>query len=99
MVRQEMQDYQKEQKNRLNEEKPTIKQSVALKGASHKRMGNQKTTHAIRCQGWTVEWQTSLLTMANAWAADKFWTYIEVEHAQGPDTTRLYLANTGSGGL
>ena len=55
MVRQEMQDYQKEQKNRLNEEKPTIKQSVALKGASHKRMGNQKTTHVIRSQGWTVE--------------------------------------------
>ena len=34
--------------------------------------------------------------MANA--AGKFWTYIEVEHAQGPDITSLYPANTGSGG-
>ena len=50
-----MQDCKKEQKNGLNEEKPTIKQSAALKGANHKRMGNQKTTHAIRSQGWTVE--------------------------------------------
>ena len=41
MVRQEIQDCKKEQKNRLNEGKPIIKQSLASKGASHKRMGNQ----------------------------------------------------------
>jgi len=33
--------------------------------------------------------------MANAWAIDKPWTYMEVEHAQGPCTTNLYSANTG----
>ena len=26
---------------------------------------------------------------------DKLWTYIELEHAQGTDTTSLYPANTG----
>ena len=36
----------------------------------------------------------NLQAMANAWAADKFWMYMEVEHAQGPDTTNLYLTNT-----
>ena len=50
-----MQDCRKEQKNGLNEEKPKIKQSLALKGASYKRMGNQKTALAIRSQGWTAE--------------------------------------------
>ena len=33
MVRYEMQDYKKEQKNGLNEEKPTIKQSLAPEGS------------------------------------------------------------------
>ena len=28
----------------------------------------------------------------------RFWTYTEVEHAQGLDITSLYPANTGSGG-
>ena len=37
--------------------------------------------------------------MANARAADKLWTYIELEHVQGPDTTNLYPANTGVVGL
>ena len=40
--------------------------------------------------------QTSLQTTANI--AGKFWTHVEVEHAQGPDFTSLYLANTGGGG-
>ena len=55
MVWQEMQDCRKEQKNGLNKEKPTIKQSLALKGASHKRTGNLKIAHDIRSQGWMVE--------------------------------------------
>ena len=50
-----MQECEKEQKNGLNEEKPKIKQSLALKGASYKRMGNQKTALAIRSQGWMAE--------------------------------------------
>ena len=33
--------------------------------------------------------------MANAWVADRFWTYIEVRHAQGPYITSLYPTNTG----
>ena len=33
--------------------------------------------------------------MANAWAIDKLWTYIEVEHAQGLGTTNLDPANIG----
>ena len=43
--------------------------------------------------------QTSLQTTADTWTAGRFWTYTEVEHAQGPDITSMYLANTGSGGL
>ena len=39
---------------------------------------------------------TSLQTTANA--AGKFWTHVEVEHAQGLNFTSLYLANTGGGG-
>ena len=39
--------------------------------------------------------QTSLQAMTNAWAADKFWTHMEVEHAQGLSTTNLYQANIG----
>ena len=34
--------------------------------------------------------------MANK--AGKFWTHVEVDHAQGPDFTSLYPANTGGGG-
>ena len=37
----------------------------------------------------------NLQAMANAWVVDKLWTYTEVEHVQGPGTTKLYLANTG----
>ena len=37
--------------------------------------------------------------MTNAWVVGKFWTYIEVEHVQGPDINSLYPANTRSGGL
>ena len=33
--------------------------------------------------------------MANASAANKLWTYTEVEQAQAPGTTNLYPANTG----
>ena len=40
--------------------------------------------------------QTSLQTTANI--AGKFWTHVEVKHAQGPDFTSLYLANTRGGG-
>ena len=40
--------------------------------------------------------QRSLQTTANA--AGKFSTHAEVEHAQGPDFTSLYPANTGGGG-
>jgi len=50
MVWQEMQDCRKEEKNRPNKEKPTIKQSLAPKGASHKRMENLKIAHTIRSQ-------------------------------------------------
>ena len=37
----------------------------------------------------------NLQTMANACAADKLWMYMEVEHAQGPGTTKLYPASIG----
>jgi len=40
--------------------------------------------------------QMSLQTTANT--TSKFWTYIEIEHSQGPNITSLYPANTGSGG-
>ena len=40
--------------------------------------------------------QTSLQTTANA--AGKFWTHAEIKHAQGPDFTSLYPANTRGGG-
>ena len=40
--------------------------------------------------------QTSLQTTANA--TGKFWTHVEIKHAQGPDFTSLYPANTGGGG-
>ena len=39
--------------------------------------------------------QMSLQTMANAWAANKLWTYTEVEHTQGSSPTNLYPSNTG----
>ena len=38
--------------------------------------------------------QASLQTTADEWAAGKFWTHMEGRHAQGPDTTNLYPANT-----
>ena len=41
--------------------------------------------------------QTSLQTTVNTLVADKFWTYTEVEHVQGPNITSMYPANTGSG--
>ena len=43
--------------------------------------------------------QTSLQTTANTWTAGRFWTYTEVEHAQGLDITSMYPINTGSSGL
>ena len=36
-------------------------------------------------------------TTADAWVADRFWTYMEERHAQGPDLTSLYPTNTGYG--
>ena len=39
--------------------------------------------------------QTSLQITVNA--VGQFWTHGEVEHAQGPDFTSLYPANTGGG--
>ena len=41
--------------------------------------------------------QASLQTTADEWAAGRFWTHVEGRHAQGPDTTNLYLANTEHG--
>ena len=38
--------------------------------------------------------QASLQTTANEWATGRFWTHMEGRHAQGPDTTNLYPANT-----
>ena len=37
--------------------------------------------------------QTKPQAMANAWTADRLWTYMKVEHTQGSGTTHLYLAN------
>ena len=34
-------------------------------------------------------------TTVDARTVDRFWTYMEERHAQGPDLTNLYLANTG----
>ena len=42
--------------------------------------------------------QMSFQTTANAWIVGRFWTYTEVEHAQGPNITNMYLANIGSSG-
>ena len=39
--------------------------------------------------------QSSLQTTVNA--VGKFWTHVVVEHAQGPDFTGLYPANTRGG--
>ena len=39
--------------------------------------------------------QASLQTTVDERATDKFWTYMEGRHTQGPDLTSLYLANTG----
>ena len=36
--------------------------------------------------------------MANTWIADKPWTHMKVEHAQGSGTTHFYLANIGAMG-
>ena len=36
--------------------------------------------------------------MANSCTADKPWTHMEVEHAQGSGTTHFYLANIGEMG-
>ena len=41
--------------------------------------------------------QGSLQTIADEWAASRFWTHMEGRHAQGPSTTSLYPANTGHG--
>ena len=41
--------------------------------------------------------QASLQTTADEWAASRFWTHMEGRHAQGPDTTSLYPANTKYG--
>ena len=89
-------DYKKGQETGLKEEKPMAKQrptpekEQALKnekpenGSCHKkpRMGRQNV-------------QTGLQTTMNAWAAGRFWMYIEVKHVQGPDITGLYPTNTG----
>ena len=37
--------------------------------------------------------QTKPQAMANAWTADRPWTYMKVEHTQGLGTIHLYLAN------
>ena len=39
--------------------------------------------------------QMSLQVMANAWAANKPYTHMEVEHTQDSGTTNLYPTNTG----
>ena len=36
--------------------------------------------------------------MANTLAADRPWTHMKVEHAQGSGITHLYLANIGTVG-
>ena len=41
--------------------------------------------------------QASLQTMADKWAAGRFWTHMEGRHAQGLGTISLYPANTGHG--
>ena len=42
--------------------------------------------------------QTNPQAMANIWIADKPWTHMKVEHAQGLSTTHFYPANTGAMG-
>ena len=49
------QNCRKEQKGRLKEEKPTIKQNQIPKGSGPKRMRNQKVAHTIRSQGWVAK--------------------------------------------
>ena len=39
--------------------------------------------------------QMSLQTSANAWVANRFWTYIKVRHTQDSYITSLYPVNTG----
>ena len=58
-------------------------------------MKAQKPVHTTRGQEWAIERTDGPKAMANAWAADKLWTYTEVEHVQGSSTTNLYPANTG----
>ena len=41
--------------------------------------------------------QASFQITVDEWAAGKFWTYMEGRHAQGPNTTSLYPANTEHG--
>ena len=41
--------------------------------------------------------QTSLQAMADAWAVGIFQIYMKVKHAQGPNITSLYPANTWGG--
>ena len=45
----------KEQKGRLKEKKPTIKQGPASKRSRPWRMRNQKVAYVIRIQGWAAE--------------------------------------------
>ena len=42
--------------------------------------------------------QTNPQAMANTWIADKPWTHMKVEHAQGSGTTHFYPANIGAMG-
>ena len=37
--------------------------------------------------------QASLQTTVDEWTTGRFWTHMEGRHAQGPGTTRQYLAN------
>ena len=89
----------KEDKGMIEEEKAHA-QAKPSPGRKQDTKNEDPITHPchkrLRMNGRTGNKdQTSPQAMANVWMANKLWTHIEVEHAQGSCTTYLYPANTG----
>ena len=83
-------------KNGLKMRKPTIKQGTTLERSKPIKNGNQKNSlrhKRSKMSDKMHKWAFKPWQMHEQWTS--FWRTREVEHAQDPGTTNLYLANTG----
>ena len=82
-------------KNGLKGENPQSSKARPLKERANKEWTIRKMVHAIRGQGQTAEYTDKPLDHSKRMSSRQAsWHTLEVENAQGPGTTNLYLANT-----